>query len=332
MSHELTTNALTGQIEFAYRVADGEPWHGLGQPMPDGASIDQWRVAAGMDWRIQRSRVRYAVERSGDSAAFLELPEQHVLFRSDTKAALGVVSDRYQVVQPGEVIDFFRSVARAGGLELSAAGTIYGGRRFWATAKIGEASPTSMRDRIGGYLLLSTSADGSLATEARLTSIRVVCRNTLGMARADGKPALRVSHRSVFDPQAVQAQMGLNHAAWDAFKHNLVRLANVELHEEQAAEVVAGLFATSPGQDGRDKARETAGFKKVLALFNGEGQGARLDGVFGTANGVLQAVTEYADHHVRARSDEHRFVASQWGGGADLKQRAWDDLMALVAA
>lgn len=329
MSHELTTRA-DGTVEFAYLASDGAPWHGLGQPMEAGQSIDAWRVAAGMDWRIQRSKVRYAVDRTGDESNFLELPEQHVLFRSDTKAALGVVSNRYQVVQPAEVLEFFRDIARAGGLELSAAGTIYGGRRFWATAKIGEASPTSVQDKIGGYLLLSTSADGSLATEARLTSIRVVCKNTLQFAREDAKPALKVSHRSIFDPKAVQAQMGLNTAAWAAFRHNLVRLANRPMARDEAEEVVAQLFAGGTDQGDMDKARENAGFKKVMALFNGQGMGATLDGVFGTANGVLQAVTEYADHHIRARSDENRFVSSQWGPGADLKRRAWDQLLALA--
>lgn len=326
MSHELTQRA-DGTVEFAYLKADGLPWHGLGQAMEDGASIDQWRVAAGMDWRIQRGIVRYNVDREGTQ---LELPDQHVLFRSDDKAALGVVSKSYKVVQPGEVLEFFRDVARAGGLELSAAGTIQGGRRFWATAKIGEASPVSVRDRIGGYLLLSTSADGSLATEARLTSIRVVCKNTLQFARQDAKPALKVSHRSVFDADAVKASMGLNTAAWDAFRHNLTRLSNVDLHEEQAAEITAGLFASGDSQEARDKARETAGYRKVLELFNGAGMGATFDGVFGTANGLLQAVTEYTDHHVRARSDENRFVASQWGAGNALKQQAWDTLIALV--
>lgn len=325
MSHELTQRA-DGTVEFAYLASDGAPWHGLGKPMGADATIDQWRVDAGMDWSIGRSRVRY-----GNESNFRVIEDQHVLYRSDTKDPLGIVSKSYQVVQPAEVLEFFRDIVRAGGLELSAAGTIQGGRRFWATAKIGEAAPTSVTDKIGGYLLLSTSADGSLATEARLTSIRVVCKNTLQFAREDAKPALKVSHRSVFDADAVKASMGLNTAAWAAFRHNLVRLANVQLHETEAAEIVAGLFAAGTDELQRDKARETAGFKKVMALFNGEGMGATLDGVYGTANGVLQAVTEYADHHVRARSDENRFIASQWGGGAALKQRAWDQLIALAA-
>lgn len=321
MSHELTTHA-DGRVEFAYLASDGTPWHGLGQALADGTDLDSWRVAAGMDWAIQRSEIRYAVSRDATADSLIKLPDQHVLFRSDTKDALGVVSKRYQVVQPGEVLEFFRDIAKAGGLELSAAGTIYGGKRFWATAKIGEASPVGLQDNIGGYLLLSTSADGSLATEVRRTTVRTVCKNTLAMAVADAPASVKVSHRSVFKPEQVKEFMGLNTAAWDAFRNNIVKLANIDIHEEDAGDFVAGLLG------GAEKVRESAGFVKILDLFNGSGMGAMNDGVFGTAWGLLNAVTEYADHHVRARTDQNRFVSSQWGAGADLKQKALVNLLA----
>jgi len=323
MSHELTTHA-DGRVEFAYLASDGTPWHGLGKPMGADATIDQWRVDAGMDWRIRRSEIRYAVSRDESSDSLIKLPDQHVLFRSDNNDALGVVSKRYQVVQPGEVLEFFRDIAKAGGLELSAAGTIYGGKRFWATAKIGEAAPTSVQDTIGGYLLISTSADGSLATEVRRTTVRTVCKNTLAMALAESKSSIKVSHRSVFSPDQVKDFMGLNEAAWEAFRHNVTRLANVSIHEQDAGDFVAGLLG------GAEKVRETAGFSKIMGLFNGDGMGATNDGVFGTAWGLLNAVTEYADHHVRARTDQNRFVSSQWGAGADLKQKALVNLLAVA--
>lgn len=321
MSHELTTHA-DGRVEFAYLASDGTPWHGLGQALADGTDLDTWRVAAGMDWKIRRSEIRYAVSRDATADSLIKLPDQHVLFRSDNNDALGVVSKRYQVVQPGEVLEFFRDIAKAGGLELSAAGTIYGGKRFWATAKIGEASPTSITDTIGGYLLISTSADGSLATEVRRTTVRTVCKNTLAMAFADAKASVKVSHRSVFSPDQVKDFMGLNEAAWEAFRHNVTALANIDVHEEEAGDFVAKLLG------GGEKVRESAGFTKILDLFNGSGMGATNDGVFGTAWGLLNAVTEYADHHVRARSDQNRFVSSQWGAGADLKQKAASLLLA----
>lgn len=326
MSHELTTNAITKQVEFAYRESDGLPWHGLGQAMADNANIDEWRTAAGMNWKIQRSKVRYSI--SHDPAVPMrEMQDQMVLLRSDTKDALGIVSNKYKVVQPGEVLDFFRDIVKVGGLELSAAGTIYGGRRFWATAKIGEASPTSVRDTIGGYLLLSSSADGSLRTEARRTSIRVVCRNTLAMAMGDA-PAVKISHRSEFDPTEVKKFMGLNEAAWDAFRHQITRMANVDMPLDRAEDVVMELLGGKKSLDAEAKVFVSAGYNKILDLFKGAGKGATLDGVQGTAWGLLNAVTEYVDHWTRARSDENRFVSSQWGQGADLKQAAFDLLSA----
>lgn len=315
MAHELTTRA-DGSVEFAYLASDGTPWHGLGQALEDGTSLDTWREAAGMDWRIKRGIVRFNTDTLGSQA---DLPDQHVLFRSDTKAPLGVVSSKYKVVQPGEVIEFFRDIARAGGLELSAAGTIYGGKRFWATAKIGEAAPTSVRDTIGGYILISTSADGSLATEVRRTTVRAVCKNTLAMAFG-AQAAVKVSHRSVFDPAQIKDFMGLNTAAWDSFRDNVTRLANLPVIQDEAEDILAKIFGGN----------ESAGFKRTLGLFNGEGMGATLDGVMGTGYGLLNACTEYADHWARARSDENRFASSQWGAGAVLKQRAFDTLMALA--
>ena len=320
MAHELTTNQL-GQVEFAYLEQDGLPWHGLGQPMPVGASIDEWRSKAGMDWRIQRSEVRFNTSRTEE--VLVKMPEQHVLFRSDNHEALGLVSKKYQVVQPSEVIEFFRDIAKAGGLELSAAGTIYGGKRFWATAKIGEASPTSISDKIGGYLLISTSADGSLATEVRRTTVRTVCSNTLAMAMADAHASVRVTHKSVFDPAAVKEFMGLNEAAWAAFKHQVVRLANKPVLIEAAESITADILG------GGDKVHATAGYNKILDLFQGEAKGSGLDGVQGTAWGYINAVTEYADWFSRARSQENRFVSAQWGPGADLKQRALDAVLAV---
>src|SRR5688572_13355628 len=88
MSHELTQRK-DGFVEMAY-VGDA-PWHKLGQELTADASIDQWIVQAGMEWKIQRSKVRYAVSREGDSSSFLEMDSQHVLFRSDNKEALGIV-------------------------------------------------------------------------------------------------------------------------------------------------------------------------------------------------------------------------------------------------
>lgn len=316
MSHELTTRK-NGQVEFAYLERDGMPWHGLGTAMIPGQSLDVWRKAAGMDWEIHRSKVRYATCADAHPNDYIEVPTSHVLFRSDNKEPLGVVSDKYQVVQPAEVLDFFRDIAHAGGLELSAAGTIYGGKRFWATAKFGEASPASLKDKLQGFLLISTSADGSLATDVRRVTERVVCKNTLAIALNEKVAAVRVSHRSKFDPTGVKEYMGLNNLVFDSFVQKLERLANTDVKLEQAENMTVAVFGGE-----QDKVRSSAGFGKVMELFSSSGLGAKEDGVYGTAWGFVNACTEYADHWVRSRTNENRFASSQWGEGAKLKQRA----------
>ncbi|WP_258167496.1 DUF932 domain-containing protein, partial [Burkholderia multivorans] len=61
------------------------------------------------------------------------------------------------------------------------------------------------------------------------------------------------------------------------------------------------------------------------------GKGSDLASASGTAWGLLNAVTEYVDHHRRARTDDHRLDAAWFGAGATLKQKAWDEAMKLVA-
>jgi hypothetical protein len=78
----------------------------------------------------------------------------------------------------------------------------------------------------------------------------------------------------------------------------------------------------------QEKIVASTGFGKILSLFNGEGKGSQLDGVPGTAWGLLNATTEYADHHVRTTSDANRWASAQFGPGADLKAKAY----ALLAA
>jgi phage/plasmid-like protein (TIGR03299 family) len=142
--------------EMAY--VGEKAWHGLGQQVAEGATIEQMQTAAGMDWKICRSRVRYGAD---DAPRIIE--DKHVLFRNDTKAALGIVSDNYKIVQPAQVLEFFRDLTESNGFKLNTAGTLFDGRRFWALASVGEEAVIMGQDRVGGYLLLSTSCDGSLA-------------------------------------------------------------------------------------------------------------------------------------------------------------------------
>jgi phage/plasmid-like protein (TIGR03299 family) len=161
-------------------------------------------------------------------------PDRKVLHRSDTGAPLAVVSDGYRVVQPAEIMDFFRELVELGGFQLETAGALSDGRRVWALASVADAAPVVSRDLVKPYLLLGTSYDGTMATVAKFTAIRVVCNNTItaavggysngravaGEAEKDLgylKSAVRVLHSERFDPEAVRLQLGIVANAWESF-------------------------------------------------------------------------------------------------------------------
>ncbi|MBN0134206.1 DUF932 domain-containing protein, partial [Pseudomonas aeruginosa] len=87
-----------------------------------------------------------------------------------------------QVVQPREVLEFYRDLTQVSGYELETAGVLKGGRKFWALARTGQNTSLKGNDLVNGYLLLATSCDGTLATTATPTTVRVVCNNTLTIA------------------------------------------------------------------------------------------------------------------------------------------------------
>ncbi len=318
MAHEIAF--VNGKAQYASTQRE---WHGLGQMMPAGASVEEWQKQAGMDYKIQRGRIRYATEVvSPDTnvSALQCVDDKIVLFRSDTLAPLGVVSDSYKVVQPMEVLEFFRDWADKGGVTIESAGVLFGGKRYFATAKLAEGvSLDGGRDKVVPYALLSTSADGSLATECRWTTVRTVCNNTLTMARRSAA-SFKVSHRSVFNPDDARAAVEAANEEFGAFMQMARDLAKFKLDAEMAESLTVKLLTKASAE----VARESAAFEKIMSLFSGGGKGSNFETAHDTAWGWLNAVTEYADHHVRARSDENRQASALWGPGDALKQKAVD--------
>ena len=309
--------------------AGERPWHGLGKRLATGQSIEQWRVSAGLDWEIEESEVRFVTGRNG-VGSLSACPDQKVLYRSDTKAPLAVVSKRFQVVQPGEVLEFYRDLTEIGGFELETAGVLHEGRKVWALARTGQSVQLKGKDQVDGYLLLATACDGTLATTAQFTSVRVVCNNTLQIAIGDRHGAIKVPHRSRFDPEAVKRQLGITVAHWDGFVVQMRALVATPV-DPDSVEGLLRRVLTYSAQVGQPPVVNEQAIRTVRALYDGQGKGAGLASSRGTAWGLLNSVTEYLDHHRRARSEDHRRDAAWFGQGAATKQRMWNAINAMAA-
>ncbi|ETK42757.1 hypothetical protein H098_05160 [Pseudomonas fluorescens FH5] len=211
-----------------------KPRHGLGSRLSPKQPLEIWQREAGMDWRIQDSPVHFKSDSIGALGSIHTFSEQKVLYRSDTKAPLSVVSQRYQVVQPREVLEFYRDLTEVSGYELETAGVLKGGRKFWALARTGQGTTLRGNDQVNGYLLLATSCDGTLATTATPTMVQVVCNNTLTIALDGTTRAIKVPHNTRFDPQAVKKQLGIAVSQWDEFMYQMQNLSERKVQWREA--------------------------------------------------------------------------------------------------
>ena len=322
MAHAIEKMAFVGDT----------PWHQLGSALPARQPIEVWAKSAGMDWTIHETPVRYMADRAGTLGQIMTFEDQKVLYRSDTKAALSVVSGRYQVVQPREVLEFYRDLTEISGFELETAGVLKAGRKFWALARTGKESNLKGNDLVKGYVLLATSCDGSLATTATPTTVRVVCNNTLTIALNGATSAIRVPHSTAFDAMAVKKQLGIAVSQWDSFMYRMKTLSERKVKSHEAMNYFLKVLCQVDSHvDPAQGLMNERALKRVQTLYEGEASGSKLTAAEGTAWGLLNAVTQYVDHERRARTQDHRLDSAWFGQGAALKQRALDKALQMVA-
>jgi phage/plasmid-like protein (TIGR03299 family) len=248
---------------------------------------------------------------------------QNVLYRSDNHMPLSVVTDRYKPVQPHEVLEFFDALVKESGFRLHTAGTLFGGKRMWALAETGRFGEVSDGDGVGGFLLLSTSADRTLSTTARFTTVRVVCNNTLSMATADKSHCVSFTHARKFDHDLMRAKLGKAVENFGAFMEMSKMLRKQSMNIPRAKQFVTNLLLNSDDWGNPESVanlEKSKGYKKILDLFDSEAKGIEMAGH--TKWGMLNAVTEYFDHHIPTRTADARLNSTWFGAGDAIKQKA----------
>ena len=343
MAHQIEQIAYVGET----------PWHGLGNQLSPNQPLEVWAQQAGMDWRIESSNVSYMAQNERGQSIIMPFEEQRVLYRSDTHAPLSVVSQRYQEVQPKEILEFYRDLTEQSGFELETAGVLKGGKKFWALARTGQSTALKSKDVSNGYILLATACDGTLATTAQFTSIRVVCNNTLAIAlrgQSSSAGVVKVPHSTKFDAEKVKQQLGISVRAWDEHMYEMKQLTQRKVSQQEAKAYFDAVFNNSTmsisdpeeniiqfyrnvAHQAQEKKPEPNGraMNKALEMFNGQGRGADLSSTKDTAYGLLCSITEFVDHERRAMSTDHRLDSAWFGAGAGLKQRGLEQALALIA-
>lgn len=318
MAHMVETMAYAGAT----------PWHGLGVRVSEPAKRDYRRmlVEAGLDWQVQLAPLQTI-----DTQA----PVRHrAVRRTIDGRILGVVGPVYQPLQNERALAWFEPFLMAGQAELHTAGSLRGGERVWALAKIaGDPLRIVADDVVERFILLSHGHDGVLAIRVGFTPIRVVCNNTLSMAHADGRSHLiRIVHSGATEAnlQTVREVMDAASSTFAATADQYRLLASKGIKQADVLRYVKVVFGLAEKQDAELSVKARRMVESITANVEA-GRGQTLPGVRGTWWAAYNGVNEYLGYQ-RGRTNETRLDSLWFGEGANLNARALSTAVEMAAA
>ena len=332
----------TDGMAYTQRV----PWHGLGTKVEGLAMTAAEAIeAAGMDWsvgtteiytkasfsagRLTANQGRYLVD------YYEPIPGRVATIREDTGSILGIVSNKYQPVQNTECFRFFDEIVGAGDAVYHTAGTLWGGRKIWILAHMGNGEyKLDNGDQLESYILLDNSHDGSSALRMRMTPVRVVCSNTLAAATSR-EAAFAARHTSGITSRVSEARdlLGLNKVFMERFLSECNVIADKAFSAQQMDGLTYKLLDLDPKKaTGDQRGIKSAHAIKMFNLF-WDGEGNRGE----TRWDAVNAVTEFLDYERGSRAigsvgDTDELVVSRrlentwFGNGAAMRTKAWNIL------
>ena len=228
---------MAANVETMFSVRE-KPWHGLGTIVAEAPSSSEALRLAGLDWEVEQQAI---FTKSGVVEGF------KANVRSTDKKALGVVSDRYKIIQNKDAFAFTDKLLGAG-VRYETAGSLQGGKKIWLLATLPKEYIIA-GERISPYLVFSNTHDGSGAVRVAITPIRVVCNNTLNLALNTATRSFSMVHTGDIRGKVNEAKQTLFMA--DQYMENLgrefERLRKVKVTDQQIKEYIELLLPIENG-------------------------------------------------------------------------------------
>ena len=186
---------MAALVETMYSTRE-KPWHGLGTVVREAPASEDALRLAGLDWNVVQEPIY---------TPFREKIEGFKANVRDTdRKVLGVVSDRYKVVQNVEAFSFTDELL-GHGVRYETAGSLSGGRRVWLLARLPREYIIA-GERISPYLVFSNTHDGSGSVKVAVTPVRVVCNNTLNLALETAQRSFSMVHTGNISDKITEAR------------------------------------------------------------------------------------------------------------------------------
>ena len=293
---------MSANVETMMYVRE-KPWHGLGTKVDEAPTSAEALELAGLNWKVEQTPVYTA-----DGTL---IPNYKANVRNTDNSVLGIVTDRYQIVQNEEAFEFTDSIVgetENGVVKYETAGSLNHGKKIWLLAKM----PTQkvLDDEVEPYMCFTNSHDGSGAIRICMTPIRVVCQNTLNMALSQAKRSWSTKHVGDIESKLEEAKMCLELA--DEYMYNLgieaEKLANTALRREQIDEILNEMFPVDDLTSERKKSNiQQIKDEFYIAYFMPD-----IEKFIGTAWGAINAMSDCVTHTAPKRNTVD-FYNNRWG-------------------
>lgn len=329
MPHELSeyqNEAGETQHEMAY--AGEKPWHGLGVEVPGLMSVDEALTASHTDWAVEKVPCLSSYDMS-------PIEGKYATIRKDTGKPLGVVGEVYQPLQNRDAFRFMDTILGSGQAQIETVGALRGGKTVWAMAKMPESFEAVEGDEVKPYLLISNTHDGTKPAIVQFTTIRVVCNNTLTVAIHNGKKnSIRLKHTTTIDDRLEIAALTMSGAIahFEEMREVVKQMARTSVSRVEVGAFMDAMFP--------QRFRKRRGSDQIVSIENKDrtkvtelietGLGSDIPGVRGTLWGTYNAYTEWLDHHARTVGGTERFDRTQFGGGVQMRQKAFNTLVGMM--
>jgi len=315
MAHNL--NETNGKISFA---STKKAWHGLGAIVDQAMTTKEAIELAGLGFEVIKTPLITKI----DGQEIL-VPEKYATVRTDTKQPLGVVGERYTILQNSEAFIFFDSIIGSDMAVFETAGVIGDGQRVFITAKMPDfIRINGTNDITEMYVVLTSSHDGTGSIVAMVTAQRIVCQNTLNGALRSAKNKISIRHTTNAKVNLENAHklLGITHAYTEELNQCFNHLAKKKVTDKQVKQMIDAVYI-GENEDGTrlKNIREN--------VFRSYQEGKGQEGIQGSAWAAYNGVTFFESNIRSYKSQDIKFTNVMQGTGAKIASEALNYLLAL---
>ena len=280
---------MSAYVENLFSVRE-KPWHGLGTIVEEAKTSKEAIELAGLNWNV----VNKPIYTDG-----MKIPNYVANIRDSDNSVLGIVTNRYQIVQNSEAFDFTDSLLNEQ-VKYETAGSLFNGKKIWLLAKM--PSTKILDDEVEPYICFTNTHDGSGAVRCIMTPVRVVCNNTLNLALSTAKRAWSTRHVGDIMQKLEQAKksLGLANNYIEELSKTADIMANTKISEEEVNNIVSGLFPINE----EDSDRKKNNMKQMRDGFISCYFAPDIAKFMNTKWGVINAAADFADHMIPNRKTE----------------------------